>query len=95
MTMTAVQSASPLSLNRSEISVEIHQTASISNHVNTQIYRSMIYPTHTPHHPITGGARGGGVAQWLERQTRDRKVAGSNPCRSGGRIFVSGVDFLC
>ena len=36
-----------------------------------------------------------GIAQWLERRTRDWKVAGSNPCRSGGRIFFSGVDFLC
>ena len=36
-----------------------------------------------------------GIAQWLERQTRDWKVAGSNPCWSGGRIFFSRVDFLC
>ena len=36
-----------------------------------------------------------GMAQWLERRTRDWKVAGSNPCRSGGRIFFSRVDFLC
>ena len=36
-----------------------------------------------------------GRAQWLERQTRDWKVTGSNPCRSGGRIFFSMVDFLC
>ena len=38
---------------------------------------------------------GAGIAQWLERRTRDRKVAGSNPCWSGGRIFFSRVDFLC
>ena len=25
-----------------------------------------------------------GIAQWLERRTRDRKVAGSKPCTSGG-----------
>ena len=37
---------------------------------------------------------GSGIAQWLERQTRDWKVAGSNPCRSGGRIFFSRVNFL-
>ena len=37
---------------------------------------------------------GAGIAQWLERRTRDRKVAGSNPWRSGGRIF-SRVNFLC
>ena len=35
------------------------------------------------------------IAQWLERRTRDWKVTGSNPCRSGGRIFFSRVDFLC
>ena len=36
-----------------------------------------------------------GIAQWLEGRTRDRKVAGSNPCRSGGIIFFSRVSFLC
>ena len=36
-----------------------------------------------------------GTAQWLERRTRDWKVAGSNPCWSGGRIFFSRVNFLC
>ena len=35
-----------------------------------------------------------GIAQWLERQTRDWKVVGSNPRRSGGRILFSRVDFL-
>ena len=35
------------------------------------------------------------ISQWLERRTRDRKVAGSNPCWSGGRIFFSMVNFLC
>ena len=30
---------------------------------------------------------GAGIAQCLECWTRDWKVAGSNPCRSGGRIF--------
>ena len=38
---------------------------------------------------------GAGIAQWLERRIRDRKVAGSNLCRSGGRIFFSRVNFLC
>ena len=42
--------------------------------------------------PHTGGA---GIAHWLERRTRDWKVAGSNPCWNGGRIFFSRVDFLC
>ena len=40
------------------------------------------------------GAGEAGIAQWLERQARDRKVAGSSPGRSGGRIFVSRVNFL-
>ena len=45
-------------------------------------------------HPVSfyPGSR---IAQWLERQTHDWKVAGSNPCRSGGRTFFSGVNFLC
>ena len=38
---------------------------------------------------------GVGIAQWLECRTRDRKVVGSNPCWSGGRIFFSRVNFLC
>ena len=38
---------------------------------------------------------GAGLAQWLERRTRDWKFGGSNPCWSGGRIFFSKVDFLC
>ena len=38
---------------------------------------------------------GAGIAQWLERPTHDRKIAGSNPCWSGGRIFFSRVNFLC
>ena len=37
-----------------------------------------------PDQAYLGGAR-----------TRDWKVAGSNPCWSGGRIFFSKVDFLC
>ena len=39
--------------------------------------------------------RGAGIAQWLERRTRDRKVPGLSPGRSGGRIFFFGVNFLC
>ena len=38
---------------------------------------------------------GAGITQWLERRTRDQTVAGSNPRRSGGRIFFSRVEFLC
>ena len=36
-----------------------------------------------------------GIACWLERRTRDRKVASSNPGRSGGTIFFSRVNFVC
>ena len=36
-----------------------------------------------------------GIAQWLERRTRDRKVVGLNPCWSSGRIFFSRLNFLC
>ena len=38
---------------------------------------------------------GSGITQWLERRNRDWKVAGSNPCRRGGRVFFSRVNFLC
>ena len=38
---------------------------------------------------------GAGIAQWLERRTRDRKVSGSNPCWNGGNTFFSRVNFLC
>ena len=38
---------------------------------------------------------GAGIARWLERRTHDQKVAGLNPCRSGGRTFFSRVNFLC
>ena len=35
------------------------------------------------------------ICTGLERRTRDRKLAGSSPGRSGGRIFFSMVNFLC
>ena len=38
---------------------------------------------------------GAGIACWLKRWTRDRKVASSNPGRSGVRIFFSRVNFVC
>ena len=38
---------------------------------------------------------GMGITGWLECQTHDWKVVGSNPCRGGGRIFFSRVNFLC
>ena len=36
-----------------------------------------------------------GMAQWLERRTRDQKGAGSSPGRNGGIIVFSRVNFLC
>ena len=42
--------------------------------------------------PIVTGAE---IACWLERRTRDRKVASSNPGKDGGRIFSSRVNFVC
>ena len=38
---------------------------------------------------------GMGITGWLECQTHDWKVVGSNPCGGGGRIFFSRVNFLC
>ena len=35
------------------------------------------------------------MAKFVERWTRDRKVASSNPGRSSGRILFSRVNFLC
>ena len=35
------------------------------------------------------------IAQWLERLTRDEKVAGSSPGWSGGRILFSSVNSPC
>ena len=35
------------------------------------------------------------IACWLECQTRDKKIAGLIPDRSGGRIFFSRVNFVC
>ena len=46
---------------------------------------------HQLHLTITGV----GIAQWLERRTRDRKVPGSSPGISGGNTFFSGVNLLC
>ena len=51
-------------------------------------------PFSLPHSPPQSLSEAG-IVQWLERQTRDRKVAGSNPCWSGRRIFFSRVSFLC
>ena len=38
---------------------------------------------------------GAGIDCWLERRTRDRKIASSNPGRNGGRIVFSRVNLVC
>ena len=38
---------------------------------------------------------GNGYISVIKRRTHDRKVAGSSPDRSGGRIFFFRVNFLC
>ena len=55
------------------------------------------FPPHElfPATVVNSAEEGAGIAQWLERRTRDWKVAGSNPCWNGGRILFSRVDFLC
>ena len=45
--------------------------------------------------PCLSPAKGAGIACWSERRTRDRKVASSNPGRSGGRILCSSESTLC
>ena len=51
--------------------------------------------THKQHSPCLIIAMGAGIACWLGCWIRDRKVAGSNLSRSGGRIFFSRVNFVC
>ena len=59
--------------------------------LNRRLCHSNFYVNHQSKNSYMGA----GIAQWLECWTRDQKVLGSNPCRSGGRIFFSKVDFLC
>ena len=51
---------------------------------------SLFYQRQYATNRLDGGA---GIAPWLDRRTRDRKVAGSNPDRSGGTIFSPGSTF--
>ena len=63
---------------------------------DTPIETSMsVVDMHPPWKSAVGGCTSLDIAQWLERQTHDRKVPGSSPGKSGGRIFFSGVNFLC
>ena len=54
------------------------------------LYTFNCYPAFT----VTIGM-GAEIACRLKRRTLDRKVASSNPGRSGGRIFFSRVNFVC
>ena len=56
--------------------------------------RSKLKQLHVPS-PFQTKHGVAGIAQRLERQTRDRKVAGLSPGRSGGSIFFFMVNFLC
>ena len=68
-------------------------------HWSTSIYPEISFTVlYTPWKIGEKHARcmyGGGDSSAVRGRTRDRKVAGSNPCRSGGRIFFSRVNFLC
>ena len=44
---------------------------------------------------ITNSVQYTRTACWLERRTRDRNVARSNPGRSGGKFFFSRVNLVC
>ena len=52
-------------------------------------------PLLTGIHRLTITRCGSRDSLLVERRTRDRKVASSNPGRSGGRIFFSRVNFVC
>ena len=68
-------------------------------HRSIYIYKKLAKPVQRfvayKHRPSSPAKLGAGIAQWLEHWTHDWKVAGSNPCWNGGRIFFSRVDFLC
>ena len=78
-------------MNQTDSMPGLCQTAQVSGVQNgAYIFKKPINAI-APLPPI----RGAGIAQWLEHRTRGWKVAGSNPCWNGGRIFFSRVDFLC
>ena len=72
------------------------ESSGFSAEGNRQLFRSCFgLPRGTSYTVVDyNNIWGAGVVQWLERRTRDRKVAGSNPCWSDGRIFFSRVNFL-
>ena len=57
---------------------------------------SRVYTSQQPSGPRCDSITLVLLAQQSPCRTRDQKVVGSNPCRSGGRIFFSHlVNFLC
>ena len=63
--------------------------------VNTRpVYRSFACYTLW-HWPRTETVNITGIAQWLKRRTRDRKVAGSSPARAVGDFSYPRSAFLC
>ena len=73
-------------------------TATSSKHLNSKVRKRQLYRCSFHKYKEQrklNTDRGAGIAQWLERRTRDWMVAGSNPCWNGGRIFFSRVNFLC
>ena len=79
------------SFRRSDLSLASASRAAMkaSGEMDSEVERKSV-----PHKKLNN-SHGAGIAHWFERWTRDRKVAGSNPCWSGGRIYFSRVDFLC
>ena len=71
------------------LSVPVYSTRCLYLYIPPAVCTCISHPLSVP---VYWGA---GVAQWLERRARDRKVAGSIPCWSGWRIFFSRVNFLC
>ena len=55
--------------------------------------RTRSFLHHSATTPCPSGRDGGSSV--VERRIRDRNVSGSKPGRSGGRIYFSGVSFLC
>ena len=72
-----------------------NQTRTSTTHNQTTFSLSLCIYSPISRNSQCYGQWGAGIAQWLEHWTRDWKVAGSNPCWNGGRIFFSRVDFLC
>ena len=60
------------------------------NNVNPDTAFKIIHADSNPRQVVSSARDTCSIAQ-----TRDRKVASSNPDRSGGKIFFSRVNFVC